>query len=120
MVGNYWYDSLQVKISKRLSNGLWFLGTYTWSKDLGTVDDEWGDSVPVADSSLPPKSQKTYTAVDTPHITSVAFKYTSLRSAGPESGWKKAVFGGWTTDGILRYSSGTLIQGPTHKMDSLR
>jgi Carboxypeptidase regulatory-like domain len=112
MVGNYWYDSLQIKMSKRLSNGLWFLGTYTWSKDLGTVDDEWGDSVPVADSSRPPKSQKTYTAVDTPHITSVAFKYTLPTFGLAESGWKKAVFGGWTTDGILRYSSGTLIQGP--------
>jgi hypothetical protein len=84
MVGNYWYDSLQIKMRKRLSNGLWFLGTYTWSKDLGTVDDEWGDSVPVANASLPPKSQKTYTAVDTPHITSVAFKYIlpHVRSGG--------------------------------------
>ena len=29
-----------------------------------------------------------------------------------ESGWKKALFGGCTTAGILRYSSGTLIQVP--------
>jgi hypothetical protein len=113
MVGNYWYDSLQVKLSQRLSRGLWFLSTYTWSKDLGTVDDEWGDSVPVANANVPLKSMKTYTAVDTPHILSVAFNYTIPTLGFASTGWKKQVFGGWTTDGILRYSSGTLIQTPS-------
>ncbi|MEO8735482.1 MAG: hypothetical protein ABI380_02985, partial [Edaphobacter sp.] len=113
MIGNYWYDALQVKVTKRISHGLWFLIGYTWSKDLGTVNDEWGDSVPVGDASLPPKSQKTYTSVDTPQILSVAYRYTIPTFGMAASGWKRALLAGWTTDGILRYQSGTLIQAPS-------
>jgi hypothetical protein len=35
--GNTWYDSLQVKGTKRLSHGLQVNGTFTWSKALQTV-----------------------------------------------------------------------------------
>ena len=35
-LGNTWYDSLQVKVTKRLSHGLSFLGTYTYQKNLAT------------------------------------------------------------------------------------
>ncbi len=113
MIGNYWYDSLQVKLTKRLSHGLWLLGTYTWSKDLGTVNSEWGDAVPVADASLPPKSQKTYVGVDTPQIATISFRYQLPTLGFAETGWKKTLFGGWTTDGILHYQSGSLIQVPS-------
>jgi hypothetical protein len=112
MLGNYWYDSLQAKLTKRLSHGLWFLGSYTWSKDLGTVNDESGDSVPVADGTLPPKSQKTYVGVDTPQIFTASFRYQLPTFGMAETGWKKVILSGWTLDGILRYQSGTLIQAP--------
>jgi hypothetical protein len=32
--GNTWYDSLQVKLTKRFSHGLSALATYTWQKEL--------------------------------------------------------------------------------------
>lgn len=113
MLGNYWYDSLQIKVTKRLSHGLWALVGYTWSKDLGTVNDESGNSVPIEDASLPPQSQKTYVAVDTPHIFTASYRYTLPTFGLAETGWKKMLFGGWTTDGILHYQSGTLIQVPS-------
>jgi hypothetical protein len=37
--GNSNYHSLQTKLEKRFSNGLTFLGTYTWSKVLSDADD---------------------------------------------------------------------------------
>ena len=112
MLGNYWYDSLQIKVTKRLTHGLWFLVGYTWSKDLGTVNDESGNSVPVEDATLPPKSQKTYVAIDTPHIFTSSFRYTIPTFGIAETGWKKTLLSGWTADGILHYQSGTLIQVP--------
>ena len=36
--GNSNYHSLQTKLEKRFSNGLTFLGTYTWSKVLSDAD----------------------------------------------------------------------------------
>ena len=33
-LGKTWYDSLQVKVTKRLSHGFSAVGTYTWAKNL--------------------------------------------------------------------------------------
>ena len=112
MLGNYWYDSLQIKMTKRLSRGLWFIGAYTWSKDLGTTDSVYGNSVSIADASQPRASQKTYLSVDTPHIFSVSYRYEIPTFGMAASGWKRRLLKGWTTDGILRYQSGSLITIP--------
>jgi hypothetical protein len=34
--GSSWYNSMQTSITKRMSHGLQFLTSYTWSKNLGT------------------------------------------------------------------------------------
>jgi hypothetical protein len=114
MIGNYWYDALQVKVSRRLSRGLWAQASYTWSKVLGTVNGDGGSgsAVPVAEANLPPKSYKTYVSIDTPQILSVSYRYTIPTFGLAEGRWKSALLKGWTTDGILIYSSGLLIQVP--------
>jgi hypothetical protein len=114
MIGNYWYDSLQVKVSRRLSRGLWAQASYTWSKVLGTVNGDGGSgsAVPVGEANLPPKSYKTYVSIDTPQILSVSYRYTIPTFGLAEGRWKSALLKGWTTDGILIYSSGALIQVP--------
>jgi hypothetical protein len=114
MIGNYWYDALQAKVSRRLSQGLWAQVSYTWSKDLGTVngDGGGGSSVPVAEANLPPKSYKTYVAIDTPQIISVSYRYTIPTFGLAEGRIKSLLLKGWTTDGILIYESGALIQVP--------
>src|SRR6202041_197375 len=114
MIGNYWYDALQVKVSRRLSRGLWAQASYTWSKVLGTVNGDGGSgsAVPVGEANLPPKSYKTYVSIDTPQILSVSYRYTIPTFGLAEGRWKSALLKGWTTDGILIYSSGALIQVP--------
>jgi hypothetical protein len=109
MVGNYWYDSLQVKLQRRMSKGLWVLGTYTWSKDLGTVNSETGGTAPISNTYGPPKSQKTYVGIDRPQILNISYRYEIPTFGFAQSGWKRALLAGWTTTGILNYQSGSLI-----------
>ncbi len=114
MIGNYWYDALQVKISRRASRGLWIQAGYTWSKDLGTVNGDGGSgsAVPVGQANLSPKSYKTYVGTDRPQILTVSYRYEIPTFGLAETGWKSALLKGWTTDAILIYSSGALIQVP--------
>ena len=75
--GNTWYDALQVKVTKRLGNGLSGGLGYVWSKDLGTVSSTgtYTTSIPIQDPTLPPKSQKSYLAIDLPQMLNFYFNY---------------------------------------------
>jgi hypothetical protein len=114
MIGNYWYDSLQVKVVRRMSRGLWAQASYTWSKDLGTVNGDGGSgsAVPVAQANLSPKSYKTYVGLDTPQILSVSYRWQIPTFGLANNHWKSLLLDGWTTDAILIYQSGALIQIP--------
>jgi Carboxypeptidase regulatory-like domain len=115
MIGNYSYDALQVKVSRRMSRGLWAQVSYTWSKTLGNVNGDGGagSAVPVSEANLDPKSYKTYVGADVPQILSVSYRYQIPTFGFAETGWKKLAFHGWTTDAILIYQSGALFQVPS-------
>jgi len=100
--GNTWYDALQVKVTKRIGKGLSGGLGYSWSKDLGTVSSTgtYTTSIPIQDPTLPPKSQKTFLAIDQPQMINFNFNYEVPRFGFAHSGWKAALFSGWTTDGI--------------------
>ncbi|MCI0364408.1 MAG: hypothetical protein L0219_11025, partial [Phycisphaerales bacterium] len=102
-LGNTWYDSLQVKVTKRLSYGLDLLGTFTWQKELTTI-------VPVNDV-FNRRNQKGISDQSEPYILVVAFNYR-VPSVGPNK-WLRAAIGGWTVGGILRYASGLPIPVPS-------
>jgi Carboxypeptidase regulatory-like domain len=112
--GNTWYDALQVKVTKRLQNGLAGGLGYSWSKDLGTVSSTgtYTTATPIQDPTLPPKSQKSYLAIDQPQMLNFYFNYVVPRVGFAQSGWKAALFSGWTTDGIFHYQSGFPMQTP--------
>ena len=121
--GNTWYDALQVKVTKRARNGLSGGLGYSWSKDLGTVTSTgtYTQAIPIQDPTLPPKSQKSYLAIDQPQMLNFYFNYEVPRFGFSQSGWKRAVLAGWTTDGIFHYQSGFLMQTPnsTSTLDSV-
>jgi Carboxypeptidase regulatory-like domain len=112
--GNWWYDALQITLQKRLSNGLSGGVGYSWSKNLGTITSTGTFTVamPVQDPSLPPKSQKSYVAIDQPQMLNFYFNYEVPRFSFSQSGWKRLLLSGWTTDGIFHYQSGFPIQTP--------
>ena len=112
--GNTWYDALQVKVTKRISKGLSGGLGYSWSKDLGTVSSTgtYTTSIPIQDPTRPPKSQKTYLAIDQPQMINFYFNYEVPKFGFAQNGWKAALLTGWTTDGIFHYQSGFPIQVP--------
>jgi hypothetical protein len=101
-------------VTKRLSNGLSGGLGYSWSKNLGTISSTGTYTVaqPIQDASLPAKSQKSYVAIDQPQMLNFYFNYEMPRWGFAQSGWKRALFTGWTADGIFHYQSGFPIQTP--------
>jgi hypothetical protein len=108
-LGNSWYDSLQVKLTKRYSFGLSFDVAYTWSKTLGTTEDQDGTVVPT-NNVFNREIQKTLSRSDQPHQFVIAFNYEVLTFTS--NGFLRHVIGGWTVGGVLRYASGTPLRVP--------
>ncbi len=102
-LGNSWYDSLQVKATKRYSHGLDFTAAFTWAKELSTNGAN-GDVFNRA-------TLKGLTGGGVPFIFVMGLNYET-----PKLGSNKPMrnlLGGWTVGGVLRYQSGTLIGAPT-------
>jgi hypothetical protein len=110
-----WYDSLQIKVTKRLSHGLEFLNSFTWSKeeDEGT-DTERGRGAQI-NNALNRPSNKYLTSSYVPYINSTSLSYTAppppfafFRSPYVS----REIFGGWTIGALLKYQDGQLIRVP--------
>ena len=103
-LGESRYDSLQLKGVKRYSHGLSFTTTFTWQNErtnMGAVNNVFNN----------PTDQFAPSELSEPLITVLAFNYEV--PAFGDSGFMRAVLGGWTVGGILRYASGLPIPVPT-------
>jgi hypothetical protein len=111
-LGNTWYDSLQVKATKRFSNGLDFILAYTFSKNLTTVTEQGGSTVPVADV-FNRRATKAISPSDQPHVLVASFRYEVPAFGLSKRNWlTRAALQGWNVGGIMRYASGVPIQVP--------
>jgi hypothetical protein len=102
-LGNSWYDSLQVKATKRYSHGLDLTFAFTWAKQL----DNFGGTPDIQNRGL----SKTLSTLDQPFVTGIGFNYT-LQQWGKIKGLSYAVRD-WTFGGFLQYASGTPLAVPT-------
>lgn len=109
------YHGLQSKIEKRFSSGLYFLGSYTWSK---SIDDQSNGTDNSAASGQYPQNplnaglDRGLSSFDRTHrlIGSVVWEIPFGR--GPAEGSRareavKNVLGGWQLSGILLAETGT-------------
>ena len=102
-LGNSWYDSLQVKVTKRYSHGLDMQVAFTWQKELATgqgINDVFNRP-----------NQKSIAANSQPLVLVTAFNYEVPRFT--ENKVIGTIASGWTVGGLLRYSSGIPIAVPT-------
>jgi hypothetical protein len=110
-LGNNWYDSLQVTLSKRYSRGLELTAAYTWQKEL-VLGSGGNPGLPGAGTNnvFNRDAQKSLASTSQPHIFVTGFTYLTPRR-GPNK-FVRNVLGDWTIGATLRYASGQLIGAP--------
>ncbi len=102
-----WYDGLQVEWIRRLSDGLWFQTSYTYSVSEDTTSE--ATFVGAGDSNqLGPDKRfsRGYSRFHTPHRYTFngSYRLPILRDRTDLAG---SLVGGWTLSGILRLAHGT-------------
>ena len=110
------YNSLLVRMEKRLSNGLNLLANYTWSKNMeinGTggssaFAQNGGTTFPVDSWNM--KNEKSVGSLDVPHVFVSSFGYELPFGQGKRllagKGPLNYMFGGWQINGIFTRRSG--------------
>jgi hypothetical protein len=97
--GNTYYDSLQVKATKRTSHGLQVNGSFTWSRALvGIRPNLFADSV----KSLQPTDQ--------PFLLNANILYTTQKWFS--SRWLSLATRDWAVGAVLQYGSGFPLAPP--------
>jgi hypothetical protein len=108
--GNSWYNGLEASLTKRLSQGLQFLASYTFSKTLDTDGaDINGTSAGNTDTLGDQNSARQRwgrASFDRTHRFVFSATY-SLPT--PERGLKHSLFGGWALASVVTVQSGTAL-----------
>jgi hypothetical protein len=117
-LGNTWYDSLQVKVTKRYSHGLSGQVAYTWQKELtnGTNSNTSyvTPSPPLINDVFNKALDKQISGFSVPQELIIAFNYTTPRIEANGAGMRAVSWlaRDWTVAGVLRYQSGQILQSP--------
>ena len=113
--GNMTYNSLQMKVEKQFSQGLFFLSSFTWSKTLTDASSALsGFFSTSARDNYNRKLEKGLAQFDVPARLVVAFNYElpigpGKPAGGNTTGAAAKILGGWQINGIMAYQSGAPI-----------
>jgi hypothetical protein len=114
--GTSHYNSLQVKLEKRFTEGVYALVSYTLSKTISSASDNtqrdavtWSGLQGVI-SPYEKDRNEVIAATDTPHVLSAAFVYELPFGQGKRfmtnGSLANALVGGWQVSSIFKYQSG--------------
>lgn len=104
------YHALQTSVQKRMSNGLYLLGSYVWSKSMNTngATIRWLNGGARSAYNLP--VERSVAMEDFPHAIKIAWVYTLPfgrgHNFGRESALLNTLVGGWQISGDNFYVSG--------------
>lgn len=112
-----WYDSLQVKLNKRFSQGFQGLVSYTWSKALDYQSGWYGSENGIGGSAAiqdyyNPEGSKGPAGYNIPHFLSIAAIYELPFGRGKSmlnQGVGAVLLGGWQLNTIAQFRSGQPI-----------
>ncbi|MEO8661671.1 MAG: TonB-dependent receptor [Bryobacteraceae bacterium] len=112
-VGNSVYHSLQVKLEKQFSNGLFLLSSYTWGKSLTDASSALsGFFSTSARDQYNRRLEKAIAQYDIPHRLVVAMNYELPIGPGKKlnvKGVAGKIVGGWQFNTVVSYQSGEPI-----------
>ncbi len=106
--GTSHYDSLQVQVTRHLTQGLAVLGAYTWSKAIYTGAESAIDAASSQDV-YDRRLERTIAAFNVPHFVKLTWIYELPFGKGRRwlnDGILSSIFGGWGVTGIHQYRSG--------------
>jgi len=113
-LGNTWYDSLQLKLTKRFSHGLDFSIAYSFQKELTigaeTFDTAFEAAMPAVNKIDDLKSNKTISGLSIPHRIVIGANY--LVPALNTNKFVSWVLKDWQIGAVVTYQSGSLIMAP--------
>jgi hypothetical protein len=117
-LGVTWYDSLQAKVTKRLSQGLTVDSAFTWQKELNLgvgADTTYLTPAPnLINDVFNYRQNKQISAFSRPFQLVVSFRYTTPGFAADGTGARALSWAvrDWNVAGVLRYQSGQVIRVP--------
>jgi hypothetical protein len=117
-LGDTWYDSLQIKATKRYSHGLDVQGAFTWQKELtnGANSDTsyFTPGTLLINDVYNRPSLKQISSLSRPVVLVVSFSYTTPKIKGDTTGSKvlSVLARDWVIGSVLRYQSGQVIATP--------
>lgn len=108
--GRSWYNGLEISLTKRLSHGLQFLASYTFSKTLDTDGADInstssGNGLTLGDQNSPAQRWGP-SSIDRPQR--LVFS-TTWALPSPQHGWQRTFLGAWDLAGVLTIQSGTAL-----------
>jgi len=109
-LGDTWYNSLQVKATKRLSYGLDFTYAFTFQKSLNIGAESDGSGGGQVNDVFNRSQNKILSAMDQRFSNVIAFNYTLPKWGGNKV--LSSVVKDWQVGAILNYSSGLPILSP--------
>jgi hypothetical protein len=118
-LGKTWYDSMQVKVTKRYSHGLQAAGNFTWAKGqvLGAASDStyYLSGQALTTDIYNYANNKQLNQYVRPLAMTITFSYTTPKLEATGFGMKalSQVVRDWQYGAVLRYQSGVLIGDPS-------
>jgi len=113
-LGDTWYSSFQLKVTKRFSHGLDFTYNYTWAKELtlGVEADSVGPfgAAGVVNDVFNRPNNKYISVYSRPQVSNIALNYTLPK--GGKNKYLRYAVGDWQFGGLLNYASGVPFAVP--------
>ena len=117
-LGKGWYDSMQVKVTKRFSHGLQAAGNFTWAKGMviGSASDStyYLGNQAVTGDIYNYANNKQLNQYVRPLVTTITFTYTTPGFHSDSKGMKvlSQLVHDWSLGGVATYQSGALLESP--------
>lgn len=118
--GNSNYDSMQMKVEKRLSSHFTTLATFTWAKLMSNFSGGplsfVGNHAGVVQDWRNPEFEHSVSPQDVNHSFTWQMSYDLPFGAGRAvnfTGWKNEAFGGWTANTIVYLNGGVPVAVPS-------